>query len=153
MPKKWFFAVILVVLLVFLAPFCTGCGSPAQGAETRVSVGQQPDGFWVSGTGEVTVTPNLATVWLGIQSQETSVSEAQSKTAANMKSVLQSLADSGVNQKDIQTGSFSINQRTRWDDPQQKDRIIGYTVTNMFTVKVRDVNKAGDIIDAAIKVL
>lgn len=150
MKKKWLFVITLGLVLVVVIPALMGCGSPAaaQSAASQVVVSQQTTGFWVNGKGEITVTPNLATVSLGVESTETNVADAQSKASDGMKKVMQSLADSGINQKDIQTGAFYIYQRLDWNS--NTSSITGYTVTNMLTVKIREMNKVGDIINSVI---
>jgi uncharacterized protein len=153
MKKQWLWLISLGLIIILAAPVLTGCQTPtaAQGTSSSIQISQQQQGFWVSGTGEITVTPNLAVLWLGVESQQTSVADALSRTSEGMNKVMQSLANSRIDLKDIQTGSFNINQRTRWNEPEQTNKITGYIVTNMVTVKIRDVNKVGQIIDAAVQ--
>jgi uncharacterized protein len=153
MNKQWWLLVTLGLVILLALPVLTGCQIPtnAQGTGSSIQISQQQQGFWVSGTGEITVTPNLAVLWLGVQSQQANVAEALAKASEGMNKVMQSLADSGINPKDIQTGSFNISQRTRWNEPEQSDKITGYIVTNMVTVKIRDVNKVGEIIDTSVR--
>ena len=150
MKKNWLFIFTLGSVLVMVIPALMGCAHPAtaQGAASPVVVSQQATGFWVNGKGEITVTPNLATVSLGVETMEVNVADAQAKALEGIKKVMKSLADSGINQKDIQTGAFYIIQRLNWNSYQSS--IIGYTVTNMLTVKIRNMNNVGDIINAAI---
>lgn len=127
MNKKWLLTVIAGLALILTMPALTGCNSPtaAQGTTSQVQISQQPQGIWVSGSGEVTVTPDIATLRLGIVAQEASVAVAQSKASEAMTKVMKALTDGGIAQKDIQTGSFSINQRTRWDDQKQMEIVTG----------------------------
>jgi uncharacterized protein len=152
MNKKWLFVIALGLILVLAVPVLSGCenSSTAQSAP-QVKVNQQPEGIWVSGMGEITVTPDVASLTLGIISQELSVADAQVKASNAMAAVMQSLSASGIEQKDIQTGYFSINQRDRWDDVKQVDVTTGYQVTNMVTVKIRDTGKVGSIIDSVVQ--
>jgi uncharacterized protein YggE len=151
--KKWSFVITLGLLLLLAVPALTGCGLPvvAQGTASQVQVSQQPQGIWVSGIGEVSITPDIATLNLGVEAQEPSVAQAQSDASDAMTKVMKALADSGIAQKDIQTGYFSINQRTRWDDSKQTDSVIGYRVTNMVTVKIRETGNVGNIIDSVVQ--
>ena len=111
---------------------------------------QQSTGIWVSGTGEVTVTPDIASLQVGIETQEVSVSEAMTKASEAMERVMAALTGSGVAEKDIRTQNFRIRQRTRWDDQRQQEVITGYQVTNEVITKIRDIEKVGDIIDAVV---
>jgi len=54
----------------------------------------------------------------------------------------------GVERKDIQTQYFSIRQVTRWDRDKEEEVVIGYRVTNMVVVKIRDMDEVGTVIDA-----
>ncbi len=113
----------------------------------EVNLGSEREGIWVSGTGEVTVTPDIANLRLGIEAQEASVAEAQTKASEAMKKVMTALTDSGVAEEDIQTQYFSIRQRTKWDREKEEEVIIGYQVTNKVIAKIRDIGKVGIIID------
>ena len=155
MKNKKISLIALGLVLMSAIPVLAGCTTPviAEGTTTApVQVSQQPQGIWVSGTGEVTVTPDIAALRLGIVAQEESVALAQSEASDAMTKVMKTLTDSGIAQKDIQTGYFGIDQRTRWDDQKQTEIIIGYQVTNMVTVKIRDTGKIGSIIDSVAKV-
>ncbi len=153
MQKKWFLPVILGLALIPVAPGFTGCGSPAaaQDVTPQIQISQQAQGIWVSGSGEVAAIPDIALLRLGIVSQEETVAASQAKASDAMTRVMKALADSGVAQKDIQTGSFSINQRTMWDEKTQTEIITGYQVTNMVTVKIRDTGKVGATIDSVVQ--
>ena len=125
---------------------------PAQSStqELKVSLNNQVEGIWVSGTGKVTTTPDIATLQLGIEAQEASVVEAQAKASEAMDKVMTALTENGVAEKDIQTQYFRISQRTRWDEQQQQEVVVGYRVTNQVVAKIRDMEKVSIIIDAVV---
>ena len=153
MKKRWLVAVGMVpVLVLFLVGMggCTfGTGEGVSPSGLRVSFNGQNEGIWVTGQGEVTVIPDVATLRLGVVAQEASVAEAQAKAAAAMDNVITALKDGGVAKKDIQTQFFNIQKVTRWDKEREQEIVIGYRVSNMVLAKIRDVEKAGAIIDAA----
>ncbi len=153
MKTKWMLLITLGLALILAVPALTGCGSPsvAQGTASSVQISQQPQGIWVSGTGEVAVTPDIATLRVDIVAQESTVAVAQSKASEAMTKVMKALADSGIAQKDIQTRSFSIQQLTRYDKDKQQDVVIGYQVSNTVNAKIRAIDKAGAVIDAVAK--
>ena len=130
-----------------LTPKAQAQSGPSQ---LSVSVNSQAEGIWVNGTGKVTVTPDIAILQLGIEAQDASVSEAQAKASEAMDKVMKALTDSGLAEKDIQTRSFRISQRTRWDDMQQQEVTIGYRVSNQVVAKIRDMEKVGSIIDDVV---
>jgi len=145
MKKFWLVAVSLVLMLAVVG--FSGCNGGPTTIGT-VDINSQQSGIWVSGTGEVSVTPDIATLSLGIEAQADTVAEAQEQAAVAMEAVMAALADNGVAEKDIQTRYFSIYPVTRWDDYKDEQVIIGYRVTNMVTAKIRDVEQAGMVIDA-----
>jgi uncharacterized protein YggE len=144
--KKYWLVAVSVVLLLAVVGF-SGCNAGPTTIGT-VDVNSQQTGIWVRGEGKVTVTPDIATLSLGIEAQAATVAEAQDQAATAMSAVMAALTDNGVADKDIQTRYFSIYQVTRWDDNKDEEIVIGYRVTNMVTAKIRDIEKAGPIIDA-----
>ena len=158
--KKGLLLVIGLVLVVSL--LLIGCESQESSGSTNgqgLSVPQnlsvsltggssQQTGIWVSGTGEVTATPDVAILTLGVQAQETTVKAAQSEAASAMAAVVNALKANGVADKDIQTQWYSISPVTKWDDKTNEQITTGYSVSNMVIVKIRDISKAGTIIDA-----
>jgi uncharacterized protein YggE len=158
--KKGLLLVLGLVLVVSL--LLIGCESQegtssteAQGITVPQSVNvaltgssSQQTGIWVSGTGEVTATPDVAILTLGVEAQETTVKAAQSEASSAMNAVVDALKTNGVADKDIQTQWYSISPVTKWDDKTNEQITTGYSVTNMVTAKIRDITKAGTIIDA-----
>jgi uncharacterized protein YggE len=138
MRKYWLAAIGLVLVLAVVS--LSGC--------TTIDSNSQQEGIWVSGEGKATITPDIATLSVGVEAQAVTVAEAQSQAAEAMDRVMTALADSGVAEKDIQTQYFSIEQVTSWDKDTGEETVTGYRVTNMATVKVREIDKAGAIIDA-----
>jgi len=141
----------LVALLVPVIAF-TGCKVSMPGGSggppIEVNVNNQQEGIWSSGEGKVTVTPDIATLSLGIEAQAATISDAQSEAQSAMDRVMDALDTNGVAEKDIQTQYFNISQITSWDDKNQQEIVIGYRVTNTVSAKIRDVTKAGIVIDA-----
>jgi uncharacterized protein YggE len=141
-------AVISLALVLSLVGFSACTAGPTNIG--TIDISNQQEGIWVSGQGEVTVTPDLATLSLGVEAQADTVTEAQAQAREAMANVQDALTDSGVDEDDIQTRYFNVDQVTRWDDDEYV--VIGYRVTNMVTVKIRDVEAVGTVIDAVVEV-
>lgn len=105
--------------------------------------------IWVSGMGEVTAIPDMAVVSLGVEVEEDTVQAAMDKAAAAMDSVIAVLRSNGVAEKDIQTQWFNIYPVRNWTE--REGTIVGYQVTNTVSVKVREVDATGRIIDAVAR--
>ena len=140
--KKRLLLVIGLVLAVSL--LLVGCETQ----ETTGANSSQQTGVWVSGTGKVTAVPDVAILTLGVEAQEMTVKAAQSEASSAMNAVVDAIKTNGVADKDIQTQWYSISPVTRWDDKTNEQITTGYSVTNMVTAKIRDITKAGTIIDA-----
>jgi uncharacterized protein YggE len=148
MKRKWILG-IAVALALALVGLC-GCGSGnTVGELSTIQLSSQQQGVWVTGLGEVTAVPDIATLRLGIEAQAATVAEARSQAAEAMDRVMTSLKDNGIAEKDIQTQYFNISQVTEWDRIKEEEEVIGYRVTNTVTAKIREIDKAGVIIDAA----
>jgi hypothetical protein len=140
--KKGLLLVIGLVLVISL--LLIGCETQ----ESSGANGSQQTGVWVSGTGKVTAVPDVAIFSLGVEAQEKTVKEAQSEAAAAMAAVVAALKANGVADKDIQTQGYNISPVTKWVEDTNEQITIGYKVSNMVTAKIRDISKAGTIIDA-----
>jgi len=141
---------VLVVVTVGLVGCSQGDGL-ALGAENTVSsviLSNQQQGIWVSGEGKVTVVPDTAMLSLGIEAQEATVAVAQDKANIAMVAVMDALDAAGIDENDIQTRNFSIQPVSRWDNDKQQEYVVGYRVTNTVSVKVREIDNTGTVIDA-----
>jgi len=135
---------LVIALVAVMALLLVGCEQTSGGGSNT-----QQTGIWVSGTGEVTAVPDLATLNLGIEAQEKTVQEAQTEAATTMTALVAALESNGVAEKDIQTTTYSIEVVTKWNEDTNEQVTIGYKVTNTVTAKMRDMSEIGTIIDAA----
>jgi uncharacterized protein len=149
----WGIGIVLVLVMAILAGCSAENGSvaAAQTQPLSVNVGSQQTGIWVNGQGKVTVTPDIATLTLGVSSQTATVAQAQSQAATAMDKVMAALTGAGVDKKDIQTQNYSIQQVTRWDDKNQQEVVLGFRVSNTVVAKLRAMDKVGNVIDAAVE--
>jgi len=124
----------------------------ASSGTTPQTLSDWPDnlGIWVTGQGKVAVVPDTAILSLGVEAQAVTVEKAMDEAAVAMDRVIATLRANGVDEKDIKTQWFNIYPVRRWTDNGQ-EILLGYRVTNMVTVKIRDVEATGRIIDAVAK--
>jgi hypothetical protein len=109
----------------------------------------QAQGLSVSGEGRASAAPDVAVLGLGVSAKAATVKEANSQAQEAMSDLLDSLEDNGVQEKDIQTRQFSVYPE--YDYRNKEQVLTGYRVTHMLQVKVRDVDKAGEVIDDAVE--
>jgi uncharacterized protein len=137
-----------------------GCASGAVGAANPGGVvpvtgmkyvagdGSTQSGIWVSGTGTVTVKPDIAILSLGVYDKEPTVAAAQAITAEAMNKIIAALKQNGLADKDITTTGYNIQQVTRYDNSRNEVIPDGYAVSNNVNAKIRALDKVGIIIDA-----
>ncbi|WP_208347815.1 SIMPL domain-containing protein [Pseudaestuariivita rosea] len=102
----------------------------------------------VQGQAEVSVTPDMATLQLGVISDGATASAALTENSETVAQMLSLLQENGVAAEDIQTSNLNLNplyvrNSARQDQPPQ---ISGYRVSNTVSVQVKDLDRLGDII-------
>ena len=60
-----------------------------------VVLDRSTDGIWVTGAGRVSVTPDIATLHIGVETHAETVGEAMSEAASSMQAVIDSLTAPG----------------------------------------------------------
>jgi len=106
----------------------------------------------VTGSGEAAAAPDMAFLNLGVEAEGATAAEALRKNSTQMEATLKALRDAGVDKKDIQTSNLNVGARYDYSRDNAPPRIIGYQATNTVTAKLRNLDKAGAIIDKAISV-
>ena len=113
-----------------------------------------PRTITVVGQGQITLAPDVAEVQVGVQVIAPSVSEAKGSVDRQMAALLAALKELGIADKDIQTSHYSIyyeqEPRAVLREGAAPESGGGYRVSNMVKVTVRDIELAGDVLDAAV---
>ncbi|MEA2596918.1 MAG: uncharacterized protein QOF01_3387 [Thermomicrobiales bacterium] len=125
-------------------------GSAAQDATPPPGTAQNPATVYVSGNGTVTITPDTASVIVGVNIVEKTLSSAQEKATMQMTAVIDALKAAGIDEKDIQTVNYSVNILQDYDQSGNPTTINGYQVSNQVNVTVRDLDKLGSILDTVV---
>jgi uncharacterized protein YggE len=144
MKRNLLIAGMAFVPLMFIAAVC--------GDETtRIeNIGDaQTRGISVAGEGRVSAKPDVALITLGVTALRPTVAEARESAAASLTGMIDAIKAGGVAEKDIQTQQLSIYPEYDYNDGNQTLR--GFRVSNTVTAKLRDVDKTGDIVDAAVE--
>ena len=105
------------------------------------------DTFTVNGEGKVSAKPDLVKVSLGVTTDAITVKEAQKTNTDHMNAIISALKSMDIAAKDIQTANYSVYPKIDWTNGKQ--RILGYTVSQNVEVKVRDLDKVGDVLGKA----
>jgi len=139
-----------LALLGAIAIGGVACGDDSDaGAALQAGAGGQPQGITVSGQGSVTADPDTALLSLGVSVLADTAREARDRAAGAMKDLLDSLKSNGIDEKDINTTQFSLNPEYDYSGGGPP-RLKGYRVTNMVSIKVRDLDRVPEVIDEAV---
>ena len=122
-------------------------GAPGTlGGSTLLQVaGGSQAGIWVSGEGSITLEPDLAVINIGVETEAISVADARDQASRAMDAITTAVKAQGLVDKDIQTRSFNIFPVYDYSD--RKQTLTGYRVSNTASIKIRDLDKVGAIID------
>jgi uncharacterized protein YggE len=104
----------------------------------------------VHGTGIVSAKPDIVNLQVGVQIQNSSLSTAQGDAATKMDAAMAQLKAAGVADKDISTAQYNVEPVMDYRD-NQPPTVTGFRVTNILNVKLRDISKAGKVIDDLVK--
>ena len=109
----------------------------------------------VTGNGNATSKPDMALITLGVQRQAKTAREALSMNSAAMTDVLAALKAEGIAEKDLQTSNFNIQPQYHYfkqspTGEQRPPEIVGYSVNNQLSVRIRELSKLGEILDLTI---
>lgn len=140
--RRHIFPVLATVLVM-------SAGLGAAGLASAEEAGDTARRIIVSGTGQVEATPDLATITAGVETRSSTAAEALASNAAAMAKVVTALTDKGIAPADMQTSQ--LNVEPVWATDSGSDgtppAVVGYSATNLVTVRVRKVDTLGAIID------
>lgn len=135
---------VFISLLLFFV--LTKVFGPIPFAVTSVQT-TNADLFTVSGVGEVEVTPENASVSLGVTQEAQTAEAAQNAVNSIMNQLIADLQALGVEERSIQTQNVMVNPTYNFENGSQT--ITGYTASQNVEVKVEDVGLANRVIDSA----
>lgn len=100
----------------------------------------------VTGTGKITVKPNIAHISFGVFTHETTASAAQSENDVIMAKITAALKAAGIKPEDIKTTGYSLQPSYTWDKTTEKNILNGYDMNDNVIVTVRTIADAGKIV-------
>jgi len=121
-----------------------------------VSAGEQPPPrILVTGEGSVDIAPDMAVLTLSVLREAPTARTGLTANSEAMAEVLAAMAVLGIEKRDLQTSNFSIQPRYTRPPRQgagagEAPKLVGYTVRNALTVRVRDITRVGEVLDTAV---
>lgn len=141
MKGKFIIIIAALVSLVALSAFAPAGG----GGSTDIP----PRTISVTGSGKTYLTPDIASINVGVHSEDVDVSVALTDNTAKSQAVADSLKEFGVEPQDIQTTNFSIFPQQQYG-PVGEMLGVKYAVDNTVMITVRDLTKMGAILSAVV---
>jgi hypothetical protein len=129
---------LLAVAVVVLLTGAGGAGGTSSAAIQRSIV--------VMGHGSVSTVPDRAQLSFGVSSTAKTASAALRANAAEMTKVIAAVKAQGIAAADIRTEFVSLSPRYS----SSGEDVVDYTASNSVGVTVRNLAKAGAVIDAAV---
>lgn len=145
-------ATALFATALFTASFLGTITLPAYAQENIMSE-KNVATIIVSGEGEVQTAPDMAILDLTVLREAKTAREAMTENNKAMSQVLNAMKEAGIAERDLQTSG--INIQPNYTYPNEKNelkapQIVGYNVSNGLTVRVRDLDKVGSLLDKSI---
>ncbi|MDF1557583.1 MAG: SIMPL domain-containing protein [ANME-2 cluster archaeon] len=142
--------VVLIALVViagtasayFVQSSTAGTVTTASGDEVRVNT------INVGGTDTISMSPDEAIVYLGVQTQSKDAQSAQQENAVKMEKIIKALKSIGISEDDMETSGYSMYPMRNYE--MTEPTITGYTVSNQLKVTMKDIDNVGDVIDTAV---
>ena len=138
---------IFIVSMVLLAALALSACGPAAGG-----TGGTQRSLNVTGSGQISLTPDIAYIYVGVHTEDPSASDAMAENNSRTQDVIEALKEAGVEEKDIRTTNFSIWPMDKYDPATNMptgQKV--YSVDNTVYVTVRDLAKLGDLLDTLVR--
>jgi uncharacterized protein YggE len=107
-------------------------------------------GISVTGTGRVSLAPDIVTVDIGAEARAPQLADATAEVDRRMRDVLARVKTPGV---DVRTIGYNVEPIAESRQPSPGDtgsRIVGYRATNIIQARTHDVAGIGRLVDAAV---
>jgi uncharacterized protein len=98
----------------------------------------------------VEAEPDVVTVSAGVSSQARTAVEAMRTNAQQMTAVIDRIKALGVPERDIQTTGISLGAMYDYNQATQRQVFRGYQVSNRVSVKLRAIDRTGEVLDALV---
>lgn len=108
----------------------------------------EPSQIVVSGEGVVKATPDQAWISIGAESRSKLSKDAQQRNAEAMTAVMQKIAAFGIMKDAIKTTAIDLQMEFDYANGKQTPR--GYVARNTVEVRVDELPKLGDVLDAVV---
>ena len=98
------------------------------------------------------MAPDMAVLQLTVMREANTARAALDENSKAMAEVIEAMREGDVAERDLQTSNFSIQPRYVYPKPRSEKppELVGYTVRNSLTVRVRDLDDLGTLLDKSV---
>jgi len=122
--------------------------TPAAAAQVQIAV--QGPVVELTVNENVEAEPDIATVSAGVTTQAGTAVEAMRTNAQAMTAVVDRIKQLGVAERDIQTSGINLGAMYDYDQASRSQVFRGYQASNRVSVKLRDIQRTGEVLDALV---
>ena len=156
---------LVIAALLAVSPVALHAQSVTQ---PQVTLGPNSAILSLTAEGQSRRTPDIAMFSAGVVTQASTAAQAITDNSRRMDSVVAALKRAGVADRDIQTSAINLSPRYSnperdaqiiaqqtgkpYVPPHESAKIIGYEARNTVSVRVRDLDKMGKVIDTLVSV-
>jgi uncharacterized protein YggE len=133
-----------IALPLIAVPFLA---TPAAAAVEVTSAGPVVE---LTVTESVEAEPDLVTISAGVTTQASTAVEAMRNNAREMTAVIDRIKALGVPERDIQTAGINLGAQYDYDQASRRQVFRGYQASNRVSVKLRDIDRTGEVLDALV---
>lgn len=132
---------LIPAFFLLLIPFTLSACQPAPQADA-------PRTIAVTGEGEMSVAPEIATVRLSIEARDKELQRAQARAGEVVNAVLELTRSLNISDEQVQSTQLHVQPEYDWRDGQQEFR--GYLVQREVRVELEDLAKLGPLVERAM---
>ena len=142
---------ILITCLALLPLLASPITAQADEADKHVNK-HKGGTISVNGTGSINLPPDMARVSAGVMSRAKTAQAALADNNTKMTALIDELKKAGIKAKDIQTNNFNIHPDIIYPkrETRKPPQIVGYSVNNQVSVKIRELKKVGPVLTALV---
>ncbi|HSB96858.1 MAG TPA: SIMPL domain-containing protein [Spongiibacteraceae bacterium] len=104
----------------------------------------------VKGAAEIEVAPDIVTVSYAVIKMEPQVADAKAYVDKVGSDTIRAAIAQGVKEEDISSSNLDIRRELRYDDKQNKQVLVGYTVTRNVTLTLRKIDNFNKLLQALV---
>ncbi|MDO5506418.1 MAG: SIMPL domain-containing protein [Pseudoxanthomonas suwonensis] len=137
--------------LAVTAALLLGTAAMTASAQSPTPIAAPDGGTWVSvsASAETTRVPDVATMSAGVVTQGADANAAMRANATEMAKVMAAIRAAGIAERDVQTSGISVHPQYRHSN-EEAPKITGYNARNTVNIRVRDVARLGQVLDALV---